>query len=340
MSHHVTTSASVPAQNTTVLRDPVPSLFTVGSITLLSGPSGAGKTTLMADWLTRLRDGRSICYQPAFPPPYIGVIATDRPWRDHQAWFDKAGFTRVPHYSLRDDEKLDWDRFLRPTHLPGLFRDALSRLDAQHPSGAMPPGSLVFVDTLMMYLPGNLIDYRQTAVGISKLDQIIQKRKLVLIGTAHTSKQKSAPDQQYTRPQDRILGSMALLGYTDTQVFLLPPLDDEKDDPASVCSTVGIISHHKRPIIMELVRDTQTGLFVPYRHTVEEDARIQELLSVVLPEPNASRTRELVEYAADNLNLNRRTVHRWLNILENRGMVYQPTRGNWSKPAIDRMIAH
>lgn len=310
-----------------VIPDPIPGVLPSSSISLFSGPSGVGKTALMAEWMVRFQTGRGICRKATNPPPWIGVIATDRPWRSHQEWFRRAGWPDIPAYSLRDDPQLRWDRFNLPTELGKLFREALAQLDAQHPAGFMPPGSLVFIDTITLYLPGNLIDYRRTAIGIAQLDKIVQQRGLTVIGTAHTAKQRRDPEQEYRRPQDRILGSMALLGYTETQIYLLGP--DEVDGDKSV---VGLVSHHHKPIVFELSRDQRTGLFFPYGGDALEDQSRWRLLQEIPVMPKAIPTAVLVELAKTTLDISRATVYRYLAVLEERGQVTQPVRGLWSRP--------
>ncbi len=79
-----------------------------------------------------------------------------------------------------------------------------------------------------------------------------------MIGTAHAAKQKADKNERYLRPQDRILGSTALFGYTDTQMYLAAP--DETGSKDGVY-TFFWNPHHAPPAAFPLTRDSE-GRFV------------------------------------------------------------------------------
>lgn len=246
---HQTGQPTAPAP-ATAYPDPIPHLMPFGSISTLSGASGVGKTAFMASQIVApLLKGDPVFGEPTNKPVAIGMLACDRPWRDHSAWFEKAGISDLPHCSLRDEDYA-WDILRDWRKIPEIFGKLVDSI-------GLPPGSLLLVDPLPLFIPGRLIDYKDVAIGLGQLDNQIRRRGLTMLGIFHTSKQKSNKQDRYMRPQDRILGSSALIGYSETAFYLLSP-----DEAERKAYEFGAIPHQCPPIVLEYRRDAN-GLFVP-----------------------------------------------------------------------------
>lgn len=302
----------------TAFPDPLPGIIPFGSICTLAGATGVGKTALFATWVERWLTGRSICGVPTNTPTAIGIIAGDRRWRSHRQWFDVAGCPELPHYSLRDDDSFNWHTLRNPIQTRDAFQRALDKL-------ALPPGGLVGVDPLAIFLPGRVNDYKDVAVGLGALDQLLRPRDLTAIGIFHQSKQLTDRNQQYKRPQDRILGSAAQLGFSDTAMYLLGP--EDLDTPYY---GFGWVPHHAPPATFKFIRDTW-GLFVPYKDQADRN-ELEEVCALVPgPETPGAATATIAHAAELKLNLSRFAVHRYLRRLEHEGRVEQPARGRWRR---------
>ena len=233
--------------------DPIVGLIPFGSICTFSGASGVGKTAFIAGTITVLQRGEPLFGHQTNPPPKIGLLVSDRPWRDHAQWFEKAGCGDLPHVSLRDIDDYQWKLFREykaEDVASKLFGGLLDALD-------LPPGSLVIVDPLPLFLSGRLIDYKDVAISFGLLDQQLRKRQLTMLGVFHVSKQKANRSDRYLRPQDRILGSAALIGYSETSFYLLSPEEAEHH-----AYEFGAIAHQLPPITLQYKRNDH-GLFVP-----------------------------------------------------------------------------
>jgi hypothetical protein len=302
--------------------DLIPGILPNG-ISLLAGAPGAGKTTLISSWALGFRDNQPILGHQPRPTPFVGVLATDRSWESHSQWFSVAGWPDIPHYSFQDDPALNWDRFLLRSELPALFLHGLKSL---YPPDGPPPGSVIFADTVAMFIDGNLIDYKRTAVSLGHLNRICRQRRLCCIGTAHMAKQKADQKDKYQRPQDRILGSAALLGFTDTQMFILAPEDLDADH-----HLFGWVPHHAAAQSFELTRDPQTGLFVP----LPSDRNERELQKSTLLDQistDGSFTTDLVEILAVRYRLSRASTYRLLKELAHQGSIAPgPKRGMYHR---------
>lgn len=202
-------------------------------------------------------------------PTQFCYLAADRQWESHQQWFNQVGFPDIPRYSLADDPDFDHKELLKPLNALDLFRRSLLKCN-----NGMPPlrGALVFVDPVSPLFiagsPNNSRDVARTLLGMSKLAHLHQ---ITLILVAHFSKQKNNPTDQYTRPQDRIAGSGAFSGFSDTQMYLVDP---DKDHPFH---TLGWTPRHQRPEEFACTRDEKTGLFIPY-DVIQEDMAASQVL--------------------------------------------------------------
>jgi len=293
--------------------DLIPGILPFGSISTFSGASGVGKTAFLATFIAQLQRGEDIFGFPTHTPPAIGVLCCDRPWRYHQTWFDKAGCAPLPHYSLRDEDYA-WNT-LRERHLiPAIFGSLLDHIN-------LPPGSLLIVDPIPLFIPGRLIDYKDMAIGIGLLDQQLKPRQLTMIGVFHVSKQKGNKNDRYLRPQDRILESSALIGYSETTFYLLSP--EEADKPHF---EFGYISHQLPPASFAYKR-TETGLFVPaeYLEMVQDEESALALLPTNPAETLAVAVwREKIQKALD---CSERTAYYLINKLRRQGRAVKLGKG-------------
>lgn len=232
--------------------DLIPGIIPFGSICLLSGPPHRGKTALLVTLLARLLKGDSLFGIPTCQPPAIGFICTDHKHQLNQSqWLSRAGIVdAVTLYSLRNDLNFEWERLRKAEQRSTAFDDCLERLQ-------LPEGSLVIVDPVALFISSQLNDYHSVAIGLGKLDQILQRRNLTMWGTAHTSKLTDDPKKTYKRPIDRINGSGAQIGFADTAMALTGP-----EDTPSGCYELAVSPAMVPEFTYYYQRDDQ-GLFVP-----------------------------------------------------------------------------
>lgn len=231
--------------------DPLPDILTFGSLNLLAGASGVGKTCLLAWLLTQLRDGKPIFDRLPNPPVKLGFVCADRGFTAARYWLDKAGYADVPFYSLADDDTFITTRLRGKSNLIKILGECFDKL-------SLPPGSLAVVDPLALFMGGNLNDYTNCAIACLEIRRECRRRQITLIGTAHASKQKSDKKERYQRLQDRILGSTAQLAYGDTQLYLAAP-----EETNERFYTFLWHSHTAPAATFPLGRD-KGGMFVPW----------------------------------------------------------------------------
>lgn len=251
--------------------DPIPGIIPFGTLTLFAGAPGVGKTAMLAEWCRRWRDGLTICGKPTNAPTGFYYLAADRQWKSHQLWFDAVGFSDIPHYSLADDRTLDLSILAKSFEAHKLFLSAVAAL-------APIPGSHLFVDPVSpLFIGGDPNRARDVATALLRISRVCQTLQINITMTAHFGKQKADPKELYMRPQDRIAGSGAFAGFTDTQVYLIDPVP-----PKQPYHILGWVPRHGPGQVFNYVRNTE-GLFVPYKDTQEDElySRVPE------PEPPA-----------------------------------------------------
>lgn len=296
--------------------DLLPNVLPFGSISLLSGAAGLGKTALLASIARWFRDGLPIFGHQPTPVADIGIINADRGWdRGGRVWFERVGFPEIKCYSMADDPKFD-PRCLRKkyerTMRLGEFIDRLT----------LPRRSLLFTDPMGMFLGGNLLDYDGCAVACHEIRKLLGQRGLTMIGAAHSSKLKADTKDRYARLQDQILGSSALLGFSDTQMVLAGP--DETGRPTY---TFFWLSHMAPPETFQLERD-DLGVF---RLAEGSDRRTVNRILDLFPQDGGEVTMGDLVKVAEAIPYTRKTVQRALTQLIADGFVEKVRRGTYRR---------
>ena len=239
--------------------DPIPGIIPFGTLTIVAGAPGVGKTAMLAEWIQRWRTGRTICGKLTNPPTAFYFLAADRQWQSHQVWFDSVGYSDIPHYSLADDALFNLDSLRHPQKAYDCFQYCFDKLNPI-------PGSHLFVDPASpLFIGGDPNRARDVAAAMLKFSRVCQDRALNPTASAHFSKQKSDSREQYARPQDRIAGSGAFSGFSDTQIYLIDPVP-----PKQPYHTLGWVPRHAQPEEFQFTRNDQ-GLFVPYEDYTEQN---------------------------------------------------------------------
>lgn len=248
----VACQAPPPSPVPSTYPDPIPHLVPFGGLCLLAGPPKCGKTALLAEWFVRWRDGRPICGLPTGRPTGLGFLTTDHKWHLNQGpWFTAVGWPEIPHVSLRDNPTLPWRQLKIPTKADEILKRALDQLN-------LPPGGMVCIDVLGPFITSRLNDYAEVVGGLGTIAQIMDERQLTCLAVAHMGKTKGDPKDQYRNPFERILGSGAQIGFSDTMFYLLGP-----DDLNESYYEVGWKPTHAPAGTFRFTRDA-FGLFVPH----------------------------------------------------------------------------
>lgn len=260
-----------------------------------------GKTALLAGILRDFRDGRRILgtVQPN-PVAGIGFINADRGWaRGAGFWLNKVGYGDIPQYSMADDPSFKPSRLRNRRERVDILGSFIDRLK-------LPPHSLLAVDPIALFLGGNLLNYDDCAVACHEIRAYLRERSYTMVATAHSSKIKADKKERYLRLQDQILGSTAIFGFTDTQMYLAAPA--ETGQPYYV-----FLWHpHTAPAETFQLTQGPDGLFQLYQG---EGALTNNRVLQLIPEDGSSIALAAVVSLAESFPLSRATVKRSLDEL-------------------------
>lgn len=302
-------------------RDPLPLIITGGTVSLLAGAPGVGKTALVATMAKAFRDSRPIFGHQPNPIAKVAFFSADRSWwQSSRHWFVRAGFPDIAAYSLQDDRSFNPKRLRKKTDRMKIFNEAVDKLE-------LPPQSLLFCDPLAPFMGGNLLDYDAITVACNELQRLCTDRQITLVGLVHAGKQKTDKKDRYLRLQDRILGSSALFGYTDTQMYLASPAEMGEDHYTFLWQ-----SHLAPAEVFKLKRDIN-GLFEPIEEVEAIPKRdltpdLQAFYDA-FPADEAVSLNFLIHLHKDALS--RATVWRRLQDLKRAGWVEQIRHGYWKR---------
>lgn len=292
--------------------DPIPGIITFGSVNILAGASGVGKTCLLSSILVRLRDGLPVFGAPSHAPPAIGYISADRGSGTAQHWLALAGYPDICFYNLAEDLSFLTAKLRNRYQLVSVLEGLIEPLH-------LPQGSLVVVDPVTLFM-GNPNDYQGCAIACIEMRRMCWRRSLTLFGTAHASKQKADAKTQYTRLQDRILGSAAQLGYGDTQMYLASP-----EETGEKFHTFLWHPHISPPQVFSLGRDPH-GLFVEWQEGTQALAEAKILVVITEHDEGTSFSDIIIKSEVPKT-----TVFRYLQDLLTDGRILKVGHGRYRK---------
>lgn len=304
--------------------DPIPGVLPFGTVTIFAGAPGVGKTAMLADWIVRWRDGRTIWGHATNAPTQFCYLAADRQWASHQQWFNRAGYPDIPRYSLADDARFDLLELLKPFNALDLFRRSLDKANNGNPP---IPGAHVFVDPVSpIFVAGSPNNSRDVARTLLNMSRECQARQINITCAAHFAKQPADQNALYARPQDRISGSGAWAGFSDTQMYLIDPLP-----PTVPYHVFGWNPRLNAPEEFICTRDIRTGLFIPF-DIIQEDKVAAEVFDCLNP-TGITHFPEICKQA-EAKGHSQGTVKRALKRLLDQGRIVKVKRGYYGRVKI------
>lgn len=254
-------SDATPQHPSVEYPDPIPKVLLQGSVNLFMGSPHAGKTIESTALACRLRDGRSFAGLKT-NRQHVGLITTDHRWKlDQGYWFTKAGWPDIPHVSLKDRSsspwRVDWFAFKKDEReRVKILRLCLRELN-------LPVGmSTLLVDVGQPFITNRINDYMEVMAGVNTLGEVTYDEfGLTTLLFGHLGKQKE--HDQYKKLQERIAGSVAQIGFSDTAIALQSPEDLSENGLPADYAQLDFFPRHTDAFAFKLSRDPD-GFFVPY----------------------------------------------------------------------------
>jgi hypothetical protein len=296
--------------------DPIPRIIPAGGISLLAGGPNVGKTALLAGMMHALKHGLPIFGHQPNPVEAIGIVAADRSWsRGAGEWFHRAGYPDIRHYAMVDDRHFDPKTLRRKFERTARLMEMADRL-------ALPKHSLLLVDPIGLFLGGNLNDYDSCAVACHEIRAMLRDRTWTILATAHSAKLKADKRERYLRLQDQLLGSTAIAGFADTQMYLASPEEIAKPYYAFLWHP-----HTSPAETFYLERDEQ-GLFVPYSGA--DQGNCTRVLAL-FPEDGSEIELAALRELAGGIPVSKTTLYRVLETLLERDRIVKVRHGVYAR---------
>lgn len=292
--------------------DPIPGIIPFGTLSIFAGAPAVGKTTMLVDWIHRWLDGRTIWGHTANAPTRFYYVAADRGQTEEQ-FYAKAGEANRAHitfYSVVHDAAIDPENFHKDQHGSQLLSYVLGQLQPI-------PGSHVILDPLApLFIHGNQNRSRDVAASLVKMSRRLAELHINITGICHFAKQKADKNDRYRRPQDRISGSGAFSGFSDTQIYLVDP-----EPPRIPYYVLGWNPRYSPP---QEFKCTREEWFKPWRGLdevgVDRETDRPTQLAEMIPDEGI-RPADLIELACDEFDCSPRTVFRDIATLLDRGTI-------------------
>lgn len=312
--------------------DIIPDVLRTCSLNIFSGPTHAGKSTLLADVLTKISKGLDIFGHPSRIPSAVGYIALDHCWDLYEANFRKAGMSEITHYARRDDNEVGVARKLRVLiEGRGTYFGMEYLLRKLYPGG-VPQDTLLVIDPIHPLTGSDINDHARIGEAMTDIGQFCVHKRITVIGTAHTAKIQSDPKKRYARAIDRAAGSTAIVAYAETAFSLITP--HEIGNGTGRVSEWNWTARGIPSKTLQLVRSSVTGLFVSLEEAGKEDVVVGQqdevsaaMLLQFFPAFQATVTTGEVVEAAQSLDLPKRTVERYLTTLYTEGYIEKMRKG-------------
>lgn len=199
------------APQETRLRYLIDGMIPANQVHLLAGPSGGGKTTLAFQMLSAMIKGE----------PFLGrwtrkvkvaYVSGDRPAESVLETQDRCGVT-FPIFSAVDENLVGEDLLTK------IFPRLTAICNGERPD-------VIYIDGFTAFVPGGFLNnYAIVAKWLASLQRYARKMRITIIGACHATKTKEG--EKFTNPRQRIAGSVAWAGFSET-VLIIEPLDDDK----------------------------------------------------------------------------------------------------------------
>jgi hypothetical protein len=241
------------------------------------------------------------------PGTRVGYIAADRGGDSLDYWANTmdVDLSQIKIRSLIKDEDIDLKKF--ESNPMGLLLQLVRQ---------MMPLDLLIIDPLIVFFGTDTKSYTTNAKCLIQLNRVAHQHKVTILGIHHAVKART--DFGFKRPQDRISGTGAFLGYSSTQIFL-----DTPEESGLPHHSLHIISHTAAPIELKLQRDSHAVF-----HLAEnEEQRVAQMILSAVPNDGAAATADIVNALGD---VPRRTIELYLSRLLREGLLVKPAHGRYA----------
>lgn len=279
---------------------------------IFAGPSGAGKTRLLFQWLEDWIHSKPILGYDSNPSGWMYVSA-DRSLDGCLATLDSLKSPLLNSH-LSNFHSLVTHR--KGSKQEARSTDGLMGLIKTH----LKPGDVCFVDGFQSLCPsGKVNDYAIVADWLTMLTRYCTQNNLTIVGLGHSGKVKK--NEEYSNPRQRVMGNNAWGAYSETIIVLDTPEPEKQPNLRKLY----VMARQAPPIILPLAFNDKGRL-------VEEEQEVSQMaMNAWLSKLGAGEeftTKQATEYG-ESMGLHRATVFRWLGEMKGRGVIQKQKHGTY-----------
>lgn len=297
----------------------VEDLLPEGQVHLLAGPSGGGKTSLAFQLFKALeKPGERWVGREIVRPQTWAYISGDRTARSVSETQERIG-VKFPVFSLVD-------RNLIGKNLADSILPQLSTWNGGKPD-------IIYIDGFTALVPGaRLNEYGVVAEWLGGLQRYCDKQNITIIGACHTTKTKE--NEKYKNPRQKVAGSVAWAGFSETVILIEPP--DDENAPANL-RNVSLLPRNKPEEFFQMAFDDNGVLQMPEK--IEQETAVADMILPALFKGLEGR----IDYGAImkkavSQGLSRRTFDRYIARMVTDGKIERLGKGRYEIPGIRQIV--
>lgn len=197
----------------------VDAILPAGELHIVGGPSGAGKTTWLLQFLTEWSAGKPIFGYDSHPTTFA-YISLDRGERSFRRTLRRCGL---------DPDEFPYVCGLRSSKPIVSFEDILTMVTPRFGKAQNP---LLVIEGITTLLPtkAKSIDYNTMFRFFANISAYCNELGITIIGVMHSPKMKET--EMYLNPRQRLLHSVAIGGVVETIILVEPdhrhPIDKKR----------------------------------------------------------------------------------------------------------------
>lgn len=269
-------------------------------VSLLAGPSGGSKTTWLFQTLQLWRAGQPVHGHGSHPCPFV-YISVDRSQESAEETMERVGIDpkTVPLVRGVEDDVIGIEQAMQ-----------LSRV-------LVPDVRFFIIDGFATLVPGGKTnDYATVAKFLRGITRMCKKHDITILGIVHAAKTKE--NEKYLNPRERILGSVAWAGFSETLFFIEPTAPDNAVDKNRLLE---ILPRQAAQEKFELELDGR-GRLIPSTRRVTVDNDLVAFLDQIPADGEFS-----ADELAARLRIGRTKVYSLLERLQDNSAVKRMKRG-------------
>lgn len=281
-------------------------------IHLISGPAGAGKTSLLLHLAAEWHAGQDILGHASCPGP-AAIVSCDRSLQALEASMERIGCPlALPHLSLRECRYREADGLTFPLALDAV----LQRTHGQ-------PPRCIFLDGLHTLCPGRVTENRDVVNFLTDTAKLLASRRITLIASTYSP--KSREGEAYEAILDNVLGARAWTALTDTKIFIQYASASNPSDPRRRVWLFPPDLPAKQSIWQ--FDDAGRLQYLGDGDTISQSEKLDEWLSK--QEPESIVTTAQIHLIGSMLGLSRATTTRWITDQCSLGTLVKVERGEY-----------